>query len=227
MVDKHCLNSVVLWMLNNSLKNKYCQIDGSPSNCTNNLSFYIKKSNICTFIINICYVQMSHLHLTDLQHLLKLHKMDVQFLLCRAIFSHMIKPRSHVNCWSKNVNVSDKYNRKRWARGFAYLSYKKMKEISFEKTNKIRQSTYKRKNEHRSDRAMLLPTITIQELLIETLKALGCFQQDPALCKVIKGHQDIFGVPPNIYNLKEKYVHMSNYRVILTAQERLLFLCIG
>ena len=64
---------------------------------------------------------------------------------------------------------------------------------------------------------MLLPTITIQELLIEPFKALGCFQQDPAMGKVIKGHQDIFGVPPNIYNLKEKYVY------ILAAQERLLF----
>lgn len=72
-----------------------------------------------------------------------------------------------------------------------------------------------------SDRAM--PTIAIQELLIETLKALGGFQQDPAMGKVIKGHQDIFGVPPNINNLKEKYVHMSNYSIILTAQERLLF----
>lgn len=49
------------------------------------------------------------------------------------------------------------------------------------------------------------PTITIQELLKEILKALRGFQPDPTLGKVIQGYKDVLGVPPNIQNLKEIY----------------------
>lgn len=53
------------------------------------------------------------------------------------------------------------------------------------------------------------PTIAIHKLLKEILKAVRSFQHDPAVGKVIEGHQDVFGVPPNIHNLKEKHIHIN------------------
>lgn len=52
--------------------------------------------------------------------------------------------------------------------------------------------------------SVCFPTITIQKLLKESLKALRSFQEGMTMEKVVHGHQDIFGVSPNIHNLKAK-----------------------
>lgn len=45
-------------------------------------------------------------------------------------------------------------------------------------------------------------TFASQELLKELLKAFRRIHQNPTVDKVIQGHQDIFGVPQNIQDLK-------------------------
>lgn len=46
-------------------------------------------------------------------------------------------------------------------------------------------------------------TFAIHELFKEYVKACRRIHQNPTVSKVIQRHQDIFGVPQNIHDLKE------------------------
>lgn len=48
-------------------------------------------------------------------------------------------------------------------------------------------------------------TFAIHELFKELLKAFRRIHQSPTVGEMIEGHQDIFGVPPNIQDLKQTF----------------------
>lgn len=51
-------------------------------------------------------------------------------------------------------------------------------------------------------------TFAIHELFKELLKAFRGIHQNPTVGEMIQRHQDIFGVPPNIHDLKQT-IHLK------------------